>query len=285
MRYAAAARFVTLAALAGCAYAEISLPESSSKKTTPVAERVASRAVLARVSGGVAPLGCYDAGARLLVGGDACAAMIPDGATLACVGGGALRVVGREPAACPGGRASASTALRTDGAGAGCSVSTWTASGPAPEVIVIPREAPSATPDEARAVDAEAHEPIAQSITLDVDGDGARDRLFATSGALLLAYAGAPQPLVIHRDLAQPRLQGVTDLDGDGRPELWLTTRDSTWTLERVFGGTATVLGRAGCPAPAAGAPATSGAPVVAPAPPVVPAEPAALPTAPVAPP
>jgi len=246
-RRSAAVLAVAAATLAGCAYAEISLPESSSRATTPPAERLGTRAVLVRVGDDLVPLGCYDANARVLVGGDACVAMIPDGATVACAGGGSLRVMGRAQAACEGG--TPYTALQTDAARAGCSVVTWTAAGRAPEVVIVPREAPRATADEERAALAETHEAIAQSITLDVDGDGSKDRLLATGGAVLLAYAGADRPLVLHRDLADPRLQGVTDLDGDGRPELWWTTRERVWTLERVFGGTATVIGRAGCAA------------------------------------
>jgi hypothetical protein len=222
-----------LGALVACEHAEFSLP-SSHGRSTPRAPRAAavdpslvpSSAVLVLADLGpdrraLVPFACWDHDRRTLGQGEACAALVPPQATLRCVGGDPVRLGARVTTACGEGREVPASAA------SGCDVAVWVASGPAPDVILLPSVPPETTPLERAALAKLAPAPleIAQAITLDLDGDEAKDRVYVAHGAVLGAFGRAPDSLfVLHRaSEARYRVKAVTDLDRDARPEIWLT--------------------------------------------------------------
>ncbi len=219
--------------LVACEHAEFSLP-SSHARSSPRAPRavavdpakVPSSAVFVLAELGpdrraLVPFACWDHGRRSLAEGEACAALVPPQATLRCVGGDPIRLGRKTATRCGDGyEVSASAA-------SGCDVAVWVESGPSPDVILLPSIEPQTTPVERAALGKVAPAPleIAQAITIDLDGDAAKDRVYVARGAVLGAFGRAPEQMVSLHGAPEGRyrVRAVTDLDRDALPELWVT--------------------------------------------------------------
>jgi len=262
-----AASLAVVFAAAACAHAELSLPESSGRTEDdgPPPPPTAPRVVFARVDDGsghaaYTPTVCYEAARHTVLAGAGCADLVPPGAELRCVGAAGKVVVGaRTTAACARDATDVEPwpAFPVTGPGVACDVAVWSQDS-GPEVIVVPRVAPRVGPQEQLALKGriqqvypDATEPVqvAQAVSLDLDADGAKDRLLAVSVAgaplavddagvapstapsmlafsgVALTYASAPSDVVlVHRDpRLRWRLRAVMDVDSDGTPELWFT--------------------------------------------------------------
>ncbi|MDB4994468.1 MAG: hypothetical protein JWM74_1900 [Myxococcaceae bacterium] len=225
--------FVSATGLLACEHAEFSLP-SSHARSTPRAPRavavdpakVPSSAVFVLADLGperraLVPFACWDHGHRSLAEGQACGALVPPQATLRCVGGDPIRLGSKTPTACGDGYEVPASAA------SGCDVAVWVASGPSPDVILLPSIEPQTTPVERAALAKVAPAPleIAQAITIDLDGDDAKDRVYVARGAVVGAFGRAPEQLLSLHGAPEGRyrVRAVTDLDRDALPEIWIT--------------------------------------------------------------
>jgi hypothetical protein len=223
-----------LSGLAACEHAEFSLPSShgGSPPRAPRAVAVDPSKVPSSVVFVVAELGpdrralvpfaCWDHDHRALAEGPACAALVPPQASLRCLGGDPIRLGAKVTSACGDGYEVAPSAASA------CDVAVWVASGPPPDVLLLPSIEPQTTPVERASLSKIAPAPleIAQAITIDLDGDEAKDRVYVARGAVLAAFGRAPEQIVSLHSAPEGRfrVKAVTDLDRDALPEMWITT-------------------------------------------------------------
>jgi hypothetical protein len=234
----------SVSGLVACEHAEFSLP-SSHGHSTPRAPRAAavdpakvpSSAVFVIADLGperraLVPFACWDHDRRALAAGPACASLVPPGATLRCVGGDPIRLGAKASSACGEGYEVSATAASA------CDVAVWVASGPAPDVILLPSIEPQTTPVERAALAKVAPAPleVAQAITIDLDGDEAKDRVYVARGAVLGTFGRAPEQLLSFHQVPEGRfrVKAVTDLDRDALPELWITMTSEAGRQEHL---------------------------------------------------
>ncbi len=279
------ALFGALALVFGCEHAEFSLPSGHPEGEPPAPTPMDPAKVPASVAffrapteGGrslFVPFACFDRTHHVILAGEACSERValPPGAPLNCVGGGSAPAGARSRVACGG--EGTTTWPAVEAAGLRCDLATWGDAPPLPEVIELPAIEPQVTAEERAALERAAPGApleLKQAITLDLDHDGAKERVFTTRGAMFVtagkhAEGAAAAPRVALRAPGEPiRVVAVTDLDHDLVPELWVLRGAGSLelgvgaggeiALERLAPeGTSQRVGAFACAAPATPAP------------------------------